>query len=58
MCLNLPSIANQKCFTVGFSFIVLKEKIAISDDIIFELNRIAIENSNLLNNKNETWYKL
>lgn len=39
-------------------FIVLKEKIAISDDIIIELNRIAVENSNLLNNKNENWYKL
>ncbi|WP_125720210.1 hypothetical protein [Flavobacterium ustbae] len=35
----------------------LKEKIKSSNAII-ELNRIAIENSSLLNNKNETWYKL
>lgn len=39
-------------------FTTLKEKISISEDIIYELNRIAIEYSNLLNNKNETWYKL
>ena len=37
---------------------ILKEKILISENIIHELNRIAIENSNLLNNKNETWYRL
>jgi hypothetical protein len=39
-------------------FATLKEKISISEDIIYELNRIAIDYSNLLNNKNETWYKL
>lgn len=37
---------------------ILNEKIVISDNIIFELNRIAMDNSNLLNNKNETWYSL
>lgn len=35
----------------------LKQKIT-SRNAIVELNRIAIENSSLLNNKNETWYKL
>lgn len=35
----------------------LKQKIT-SRNTIVELNRIAIENSSLLNNKNETWYKL
>lgn len=35
----------------------LKQKITSSNAII-ELNRIAIENSSLLNNKTETWYKL
>lgn len=35
----------------------LKQKIT-SSNVIHELNRIAIENSNLLNKKNETWYKL
>ncbi|PXY45888.1 ABC-three component system middle component 1 [Flavobacterium hydrophilum] len=39
-------------------FRVLEEKISISENIIHELNRIAIEYSNLLNNKNETWYRL
>ena len=34
----------------------LKQKIT-SRNAIVELNRIAIENSSLLNNKNETWYK-
>lgn len=35
----------------------LKQKIT-SRNAIVELNRIAIENSSLLNNKTETWYKL